>query len=76
MTARSYVGWWYASGPADREFSPDDPAFTILRVVSDTSEVPGAVTIQNAAGQRFPLERSLLRKIASPPDALKRRERR
>lgn len=68
MTATSLIGWWYASGPADREFSPDDPEFNVHRVVANTSDVPGCVTVQNGGGQRFPVERALVEKIAAPPD--------
>lgn len=51
----SYVGWWYETGPA----SPH-------RVVSDEHEVPGCVTVENAAGQRVPVSRVLIAQIAAP----------
>ena len=38
------VGPWYASGPEDRSFVAGDPAFSILRVMSDDAAVPGCVT--------------------------------
>lgn len=70
MTNESYLGWWYATGPADKKFSPTDSAFNIHRVVSDTAEMTGCVTVENAGGQRFPLELLLLKRIARPPVSL------
>lgn len=67
MTEPSYIGYWYATGPADRQFSPGDPAFSIHYVVSGTSDVPGCVTIQNPGGQRFPLSRTLLERLGPFP---------
>ena len=64
--AATQVGRWYAEGPADRPFITGDPAFSILRVVSDNAEVPGCVTVENAAGQRFPVPASLIDEIAAP----------
>lgn len=66
---KSYIGWWYATGPADQEFSPSNPAFNIHTVISDTSDVKSAVTVENAGGQRFPLELSLVERIALPPQS-------
>ena len=45
-----------------------DPAFSILRVVSDDAEAPGCVTVENAAGQRFPVSASLIDAIAAPAE--------
>ncbi len=62
------VGRWYASGPEDRPFVAGDPAFSILRVVSDDAEAQGCVTVENAAGQRFPVSASLIDAIAAPAE--------
>ncbi len=59
------VGRWYATGPEDRPFAPDDPAFHVHRVVAD-GPVPGCVTVENAAGQRFPVPVSLVDAITAP----------
>ena len=67
-TAATRVGFWYASGPEDRSFVAGDPAFSILRVVSDDAEAPGCVTVENAAGQRFPVPASLIDAIAAPAE--------
>lgn len=60
------VGRWYATGPADRLFVPDDPAFAVHRVVSDDATVSGCVTVENPAGQRFPVPIDLVDDIAAP----------
>ncbi len=65
-TAGTRVGLWYATGPEDRSFVAGDPAFFILRVVSDDADVSGCVTVENAAGQRFPVSASLIDEIAAP----------
>ena len=62
------IGRWYASGPEDRTFVAGDPAFSILRVVSDDAEAPGCVTVENAAGQRFPVSASLIDAITAPAE--------
>jgi hypothetical protein len=72
MSNESFVGWWYATGPAGKEFSPADPSFNIHRVVSDTADLEGCVTVENAGGDRFPLERLSLKRIARPPVQLVR----
>ena len=66
--AATRVGLWYASGPEDRSFVAGDPAFSILRVVSDVAEAPGCITVENAAGQRFPVPASLIDAIAAPAE--------
>jgi len=60
------VGRWYATGPGDRPFTPDDPAFHVYRVVADDAAVLGCVTVENAAGQRFPAPINLVDAIAAP----------
>ena len=67
----SLLGHWYATGPADKPFAASDPDWNIHRVVED---VPGhpTVTIENAGGQRFPLDRAFARSIALPPSDLER----
>ena len=67
-TAATRVGRWYAEGPEHRPFVAGDPAFAILRVVSDDAAVPGCVTVENAAGQRFPVPIPLLDAIAAPAE--------
>jgi hypothetical protein len=64
----SLIGRWYATGPADRPFDAADPAFNIHRVVADDHALPGCVTIRNAAGQEFPLDRALAARIAIDVD--------
>ncbi len=59
------VGHWYATGPEDRPFVAGDPAFSMLRVVADDAEAPGCVTVENAAGQRFPVPIPLIDAIAA-----------
>jgi hypothetical protein len=66
MTTR--VGWWYAAGPADQVYYEGHPAFSLHTVVSDGSGIPGCVTVENSAGQRFPVANILIDEIASPPD--------
>jgi hypothetical protein len=65
MTTR--VGWWYAAGPADQMYYEGHPAFSLHTVVSDGSGIPGCVTVENSAGQRFPVANILIDEIASPP---------
>ena len=67
-TAATRVGRWYAEGPEHRSFVAGDPAFSILRVMSDDAAVPGCVTVENAAGQRFPVPIPLLDAIAAPAE--------
>ena len=67
-TAATRVGRWYAEGPENRSFVAGDPAFAIFRVVSDDAKVPGCVTVENAAGQRFPVPIPLLDAIAAPAE--------
>ncbi len=62
------VGRWYASGPEDRPFVAGDPAFSILRVVSDDAAAPGCVTVENAADQRFPVPIPLVDEITAPAE--------
>ncbi len=63
---KSRVGMWYATGPADKAFNADDPDWNIHTVVSDGSEVPGHVTVENGGGQRFPVAISLVDDIGEP----------
>ncbi len=65
-TAPTRVGRWYATGPADRPFVPDDPAWAVHRVVSDDATALGCVTVENRAGQRFPVAISLVDAIVAP----------
>ena len=67
-TAATRVGLWYEEGAEDRRFVAGDPAFSILRVVSDDAAVPGCVTVENAAGRRFPVPIPLLDAITAPAE--------
>ena len=62
----SRVGFWYATGPADKDYKVGDPAFSIHTVIADESEYPGCVLVENAARQRFPVPLSLIDQVASP----------
>jgi hypothetical protein len=53
--AETRVGYWYATGPADKEYSAGDPAFNLHTVVSDKSQFVAHVTVENAGKQRFPV---------------------
>lgn len=66
MTTR--VGWWYATGPADQKYYQGHPSFSLHTVVSDQSPIPGCVTVENPAGQQFPVANILIDEIAGPPD--------
>ncbi len=65
--AATRVGFWYATGPAEKQYRPGDPAFSLFTVVADKSEFPEHVTVENGGGQRFPVALSLIEAIASPP---------
>jgi hypothetical protein len=65
--AATRVGFWYATGPAKKEYRPGDAAFSLHTVVSDKSEFPEHVTVKNGGGQQFPVALSLIEEIASPP---------
>ncbi len=59
------IGMCYVTGPADRQYDATDPSFNVHRVVSDESEYPLCVTVENEAGQRFPVATVLIDQIAS-----------
>ena len=65
--AETRVGYWYATGPADKHYTPGDPAFNLHTVVSDKSQFVAQVTVENAGQQRFPVPCSLIDDIAAPP---------
>jgi hypothetical protein len=67
MTEQAIVGWWYATGPEDREFCPTDPAVAIYRVSKATSTIPGCALVKGPDGREFPLEYRILQEIAQPP---------
>ena len=46
-----------------------DPAFFLYAAVSDDSPHADHVTVQNAAGQQFPVPSSLVDQIGAPPPA-------
>jgi hypothetical protein len=60
------VGRRYIVGPADRPYVESDPAFNVHTVVADDSTVPGCVTVENAAGQKFPVPAALVDDICVP----------
>jgi hypothetical protein len=66
-SAQSLAGFWYAAGPTERPFDPEDRAFGVHVIVADDHALPGCVTVRNAAGETFPLARSPARDIAVPP---------
>ena len=61
------LGYWYATGPADKQYTPGDPDFNLHTVISDTSQFVAHVTVENAGKQRFPIPCSLIDEIAAPP---------
>ena len=64
--AETRVGYWYATGPADKQYTPGDPDFNLHTVVSDTSQFAAHVTVEPAGKQRFPVPCSLIDEIATP----------
>lgn len=60
------VGRWYATMPEDRPVTSGDPEFQVYRVVAEDADVPGCVTVENVAGQRFPVPISLVDAIVAP----------
>lgn len=65
----SLIGFWYALGPADKPFDPDDRDWAVHVIIADGHDVPGCVTVRNPAGHCFPLDRPLALSIALPPPA-------
>jgi hypothetical protein len=65
--AETRVGYWYATGPADKQYTSGDPDFNLHTVISDTSQFVAHVTVENAGEQRFPVPCSLIDEIAAPP---------
>jgi hypothetical protein len=65
----SLIGFWYALGPADKPFDPDDRDWAVHVIIADRHDVPGCVTVRNPAGQCFPLDRPLALSIALPRPA-------
>ena len=53
--AATRVGFWYATGPANKQYAPSDPDFNLHTVISDTSQFVAHVTVENADKQRFPV---------------------
>ncbi len=61
----SRVGMYYVAGPADREYVPGAPGFTVYTVVSDTSHIKGCVTVENeSSGEQFPVDICLIDEVA------------
>jgi hypothetical protein len=44
--AETHVGYWYATGPADKQYAPGDPDFNLHTVVSDTSQFVAHLTVE------------------------------
>jgi len=63
--AETRVGYWYATGPADKQYTSGDPEFNLHTVISDTSQFVAHVTVENAGEQRFPVPCSLIDEIAA-----------
>jgi hypothetical protein len=66
MTMTKLMGWWYATGPADRLYSPNDPAFNVHRVIAEPQDTPSVVLVRNSGGQTFWVGRDLVERIAAP----------
>jgi hypothetical protein len=64
--AETRVGYWYATGPADKQYTSGDPDFNLHTVISDTSQFVAHATVENT-GLQFPVPCSLIDEIASPP---------
>ena len=67
---KSRVGLCYVTGPAYRPYRPGDRDSNVHRVISDEAVVAGCVTVENEAGQRFPVPASLVDQIAGPGETL------
>ena len=52
--AETRVGYWYATGPSDKVYSADDPAFNVHTVVSDKSQFVAQVTVENSGWPAVP----------------------
>ena len=52
--AETRVGYWYATGPADKQYTPGDPDFNLHTVISDTSQFVAHVTVENAGRPAVP----------------------
>jgi hypothetical protein len=74
MSPPSLLRHWYALGPAETPFRPDDPDWAVHRIVEDEPGSP-TVQIETPAGQSVPLDRALARSIALPPSDLERMSR-
>lgn len=65
--AETRVGYWHATGPADKQYTPGDPDFNLHIVISDPSQFVAHATVEKAGTQRFPVPCSLIDEIAAPP---------
>lgn len=57
LSTPSRLGWHYNTCNGE---GPDH------HVISDSSHIPGCVTVQNGSGQTFPVDRSLIDEFAAP----------
>lgn len=71
MPQQSLLGWWYATGPEDRDFNPNEPDVAVYRVVGEKSDVPGCLLIEGPCGARFPVARTLVLQISRPASEFK-----
>ena len=46
--AETRVDYWYATGPADKQYTPGHPDFHLHTVVSDKSRFAAHVNVENA----------------------------
>jgi hypothetical protein len=61
------LGWWYASGPAELEYTAGDSRFNLHTVVADPAlGHDGCVLVENSAGQQFPVDRKIIDLIGCP----------
>ena len=54
MAAETRVGYWYATGPADKQYTPRDLDFNLHIVVSDTSQFVAHVTVEECRQAAVP----------------------
>lgn len=67
----SLIGWWYATGPEDRDFQIGEPGTALYQVIEDISPVSGCVLVQGPDGSSFPVAKALVSEISRHPGELK-----
>ena len=68
----SLIGWWYATGPEDRDFQIGEPGTALYQVIEDISPVSGCVLVKGPDGTSFTVAKSLVSEISRHPRELKR----